>query len=168
VSTEEDESDERGTAADDPGNVEESTADDPGNVEGESTADDPGNVEGESTADDPVNAEEESTADDPGNVEEESTADDPVNAEEESTADDPGNVEESTADDPVSGHWLYIGIGLLTAVVAWLLIPLFGIGPVYAGYKLYDSEERTISAAILVVLGVLPLVFWVLFIFQTL
>jgi hypothetical protein len=97
------------------------------------------------------------------------TEDDPVTAEDEPTDDDPVSAEgESTDDDPVSSHWLYISIGLITGIIAWLLIPLFGIGPIYAGYKLYSSESRTISAGIFVVLGTLPLVFWILFLVQAL
>lgn len=85
------------------------------------------------------------------------------------TEDDPVTAEdEPTDDDPVSSHWLYISIGLITGIIAWLLIPLFGIGPIYAGYKLYSSESRTISAGIFVVLGTLPLVFWILFLVQAL
>jgi hypothetical protein len=121
------------------------------------------------TEDDPVTAEDEPTDDDPVTAEDEPTDDDPVTAEDEPTDDDPVSAEgESTDDDPVSSHWLYISIGLITGIIAWLLIPLFGIGPIYAGYKLYSSESRTISAGIFVVLGTLPLVFWILFLVQAL
>lgn len=73
-----------------------------------------------------------------------------------------------TADDSVvSGQRLYVGIGILSAVVAWVLIPLFGVVTMYAGYRLYDSESRNISTGVFVTLGALPLVFWALFLVQT-
>lgn len=75
---------------------------------------------------------------------------------------------EDTPDDPVSNYWLYVGIGLLTTVVAWLLIPLFGVGAVYAGYRLYNGESRRVSGGILLVAGALPLVLWALVLLQSL
>ena len=70
---------------------------------------------------------------------------------------------EDTADDPISSDRLYAGIGLLTAAVAWLLIPIFGVGAIYAGYKLYERGTSTIGGAVLAAAGALPIVFWVAF-----
>lgn len=106
------------------------------------------------TGDDPETPEAETTADG-----EQETPESPPNSE----PDPPGDT-----DDPVSNYWLYVGIGVLTAVVAWLLIPLFGVGAVYAGYKLYKEEESNISGGILVAAGALPLVFWVALLVQAL
>jgi hypothetical protein len=117
------------------------------------------------TEGDPAPSERETTEDD-STTEAETTEDDST-TEAETTEDDSTTEAETTGDDPVPRHWLYIGIGSLTGAIAWLLIPLFGVGTVYAGYKLYDSESKTISGGIFVVLGVLPLVFWVLFLVQT-
>lgn len=84
------------------------------------------------------------------------------------TADDgPGVPEAETPEDPVSNYWLYVSIGLLTGVIAWLLVPLFGVGTVYAGYELYRGESKTISGGFFIVAGSLRLIIWITFLVLT-
>lgn len=58
---------------------------------------------------------------------------------------------------------LYLWGGALSAVVAWFVIPLFGLIAIYCGYRLYDEEERAVSAALIAGFGAVGFLLWVTF-----
>lgn len=58
---------------------------------------------------------------------------------------------------------LYLWGGALSAVVAWFVVPLFGLIAVYCGYKLYDEEDRTVSAALIAGFGAVGFLLWIAF-----
>jgi len=61
----------------------------------------------------------------------------------------------------VSDTAVYSLIGVITGLVAWLLIPLFGVITAYAGYQLYERESRNIVGGLFVVVGLLPFFLWI-------
>jgi lipopolysaccharide export LptBFGC system permease protein LptF len=58
---------------------------------------------------------------------------------------------------------LYAVIGLLSAVLSLVFIPLFGLLAVYCGYKLYDTQEKTVLSILMAGLGGFGFLFWVYF-----
>ncbi len=93
-----------------------------------------------------------------------------VSEEHTEPTDDPGDSEETTTAKKgttstdgisVSDAAVYSLIGVITGVVAWLLIPLFGVITAYAGYQLYERESRNIVGGAFVVVGLLPFFLWI-------
>lgn len=58
---------------------------------------------------------------------------------------------------------LYLWGGVISAVISWLLVPLFGLVAVFCGYKLYDEEERTTAAALIAGFGAIGFLTWLVF-----
>ncbi|MFC7073310.1 hypothetical protein ACFQJ7_01145 [Halovenus rubra] len=58
---------------------------------------------------------------------------------------------------------LYFWGGVASAIISWVLIPLFGLVAVYAGYRLYDDETKTMGAAIIAVTGAVGFPSWLAF-----
>lgn len=56
---------------------------------------------------------------------------------------------------------LYLWGGAISAVISWLLVPLFGLLAVFCGVKLYSEEARTTSAALIAGLGGIGFVSWI-------
>lgn len=56
---------------------------------------------------------------------------------------------------------LYVVVGLITAVLSLVIIPLFGLVAVYCGYKLYDTQDRTVLAVALSGTGGFGFLWWV-------
>jgi hypothetical protein len=56
---------------------------------------------------------------------------------------------------------LYVVVGMLSAVLSLVFIPLFGLVAVYCGYKLYDTQQRRILSLLMAGLGGFGLLFWV-------
>lgn len=96
----------------------------------------------------------------------ESEPDDPdetVSGEMSPVEDEPDDSEETTPEDglSVSDAAVYTLIGVITGVVAWFVIPLFGFVAAYAGYQLYQKESRNILGGAFVVIGLLPVFLWI-------
>ncbi|MCH7659827.1 MAG: hypothetical protein IH933_04360 [Euryarchaeota archaeon] len=53
--------------------------------------------------------------------------------------------------------------GVISAIISWLLIPLFGLVAVFCGYKLYDDGGRTAAAALIAGVGAIGFLTWVVF-----
>lgn len=47
--------------------------------------------------------------------------------------------------------------------MAWFVVPLFGLIAVYCGYKLYNEEDRTVSAALIAGFGAVGFLLWIAF-----
>ncbi|SDJ92644.1 hypothetical protein SAMN05216226_11218 [Halovenus aranensis] len=58
---------------------------------------------------------------------------------------------------------LYFWGGIASAIISWVLIPLFGLAAVYAGYRLYDDETSTTGGAVIAVTGAIGVVSWLAF-----
>jgi hypothetical protein len=58
---------------------------------------------------------------------------------------------------------LYVVVGLITAILSLVFIPLFGLLAVYCGYKLYDTQEKTVLSILMAGLGGFGFLFWVYF-----
>lgn len=58
---------------------------------------------------------------------------------------------------------LYLWGGAISAIISWVLVPLFGLFAVYCGYKLYDDEDRTVSSALIAGLGAVGFLGWVVY-----
>lgn len=56
---------------------------------------------------------------------------------------------------------LYVVVGIVSAILSVVFIPLFGLVAVYCGYKLYDTQEKTILSILLAGLGGFGFLFWV-------
>ena len=56
---------------------------------------------------------------------------------------------------------LYLYGGILAAVIAWVLIPLFGAIAVFCGYRLLQ-RERTLPGAVITAVGGLGFLLWAL------
>jgi hypothetical protein len=56
---------------------------------------------------------------------------------------------------------LYVVVGMLSAVLSLVFIPLFGLVAVYCGYKLYDTQQKTILSFLIAGLGGFGFLFWV-------
>jgi hypothetical protein len=106
----------------------------------------------------PAEREPDETVSEEGSEYVEPTEDDPGDSEETTTAE-----EETTSADgiSVSDAAVYSLIGVITGVVAWLLIPLFGVITAYAGYQLYEREARNVVGGAFVVAGLLPFFLWI-------
>lgn len=96
----------------------------------------------------------------------ESEPDDPdetVSGEMPPAEDEPDDPDETANSDgvSVSDATVYALIGVITGVIAWLLIPIFGFVTAYAGYQLYRKESRNILGAAFVVVGLLPVFLWI-------
>lgn len=57
----------------------------------------------------------------------------------------------------------YLWGGVISAVISWLLIPLFGLIAVFCGYKLYDEEGRTTVAGLIAGVGAIGFLLWLVF-----
>jgi len=58
---------------------------------------------------------------------------------------------------------LYLWGGVISAVISWSFIPLFGLIAVFCGYKLYDEEGRNIAAGLIAGAGVIGFLLWLVF-----
>ena len=58
---------------------------------------------------------------------------------------------------------LYVVVGMITAILSLVFIPLFGLLAVYCGYKLYDTQEKTVLSILMAGLGGFGFLFWVYF-----
>jgi hypothetical protein len=58
---------------------------------------------------------------------------------------------------------LYVVVGMITAILSLVFIPLFGLLAVYCGYKLYDTQEKTVLPIVMAGLGGFGFLFWVYF-----
>jgi hypothetical protein len=56
---------------------------------------------------------------------------------------------------------LYIMIGLISAVLSLVFIPLFGLLAMYCGYKLYETQQKTVLSISMAVLGGFGFLFWI-------
>jgi len=56
---------------------------------------------------------------------------------------------------------LYVGVGMLSAVLSLVFVPLFGLVAVYSGYKLYVTQQKTILSFLMAGLGGFGFLFWV-------
>lgn len=55
---------------------------------------------------------------------------------------------------------LYVVVGVLSAILSLVFIPLFGLVAVYCGYKLYETQQKTVLSILMAVLGGLGFLFW--------
>jgi hypothetical protein len=106
----------------------------------------------------PAEREPDETVSEEGSEYVEPTDNDPDDSEETTTTKE-GTI--STDGISVSDAAVYSLIGVITGVVAWLLIPLFGVITAYAGYQLYERESRNIVGGAFVVVGLLPFFLWI-------
>jgi hypothetical protein len=58
---------------------------------------------------------------------------------------------------------LYVVVGVIAAILSLVFIPLFGLLAVYCGYKLYDTQEKTVLSILMAGLGGFGFLFWVYF-----
>lgn len=56
---------------------------------------------------------------------------------------------------------LYAVIGMISAILSVVFIPLFGLVAVYCGYKLYDTQQKTILSILMAGLGGFGFLLWV-------
>ena len=63
---------------------------------------------------------------------------------------------------------LYLWGGTISAIVSWILIPLFGLFAVFSGYKLYGDDGRTVSPLLIAGLGAIGFASWVVYLFSLL
>jgi len=56
---------------------------------------------------------------------------------------------------------LYAVVGVVSAILSLVFIPLFGLLAVYCGYKLYDAQQRRILAILMVGFGGFGFLSWV-------
>ncbi|WP_089789960.1 hypothetical protein [Natronobacterium haloterrestre] len=55
---------------------------------------------------------------------------------------------------------LYLVGGVISAIISWVLIPLFGLLAVFCGYKLYDEEEKVVSSSLMATMGGIGFLMW--------
>jgi len=55
---------------------------------------------------------------------------------------------------------LYLWGGAISAIVSWVLIPVFGVFAVYSGYRLYDDQNKVAISAVLVGFGGVAVLLW--------
>jgi len=55
---------------------------------------------------------------------------------------------------------LYLWGGTVSAIVSWVLIPVFGVFAVYSGYRLYDDHSKVAISAVLVGFGGVAVLLW--------
>lgn len=58
---------------------------------------------------------------------------------------------------------LYVIVGLITAVLSLVFIPLFGLVAMYCGYKIYDTQQKPVLSILMVVAGGFGFLSWVYF-----
>lgn len=58
---------------------------------------------------------------------------------------------------------LYLWGGIITALISWVLIPVFGIVSVYCGYKLYTETQRTTAGGAIAATGGLGVLIWLVY-----
>jgi|UPI0006B52E49 hypothetical protein len=58
---------------------------------------------------------------------------------------------------------LYVVLGLIAAILSLVFIPLFGLLAMYCGYKLYDTQQKTVLSILMAGLGGFGFLFWVYF-----
>ncbi|WP_135828370.1 hypothetical protein [Halorussus halobius] len=56
---------------------------------------------------------------------------------------------------------LYLWGGAASAVVSWVVIPLFGVFAMYSGYRLYDDHSKVAIPAVLAGFGGVAVLLWV-------
>lgn len=56
---------------------------------------------------------------------------------------------------------LYIMVGLISAVLSLVIIPLFGLLAMYCGYKLYETQQKTVLSISMAVLGGFGFLLWI-------
>ena len=56
---------------------------------------------------------------------------------------------------------LYVVVGLISAILSVVFIPLVGLVAVFCGYKLYDTQQKTILSILLAGLGGFGFLWWV-------
>lgn len=57
---------------------------------------------------------------------------------------------------------LYVAGGLLSAILSLVLIPVFGLLAVYCGYKIYDTQQKTVLSILMATLGGFGFLSWVI------
>jgi hypothetical protein len=56
---------------------------------------------------------------------------------------------------------LYVVVGLVAAILSLVFIPLIGLVAVYCGYKLYDTQQKTVLSILMAGLGGFAFLFWI-------
>jgi len=56
---------------------------------------------------------------------------------------------------------LYVVVGLISAILSLVFLPLLGLMAVYCGYKLYDTQQKTVLSILIAALGGFGFLLWV-------
>jgi hypothetical protein len=106
--------------------------------------------DGAETAVDENKPEAETREDEPEAVDENKS-------EAETREDEP----ETEGDDGfLSDYVVYVVGGSIMLSVAWLALPLLGLGAIYAGNRLREDEGKKVSAGVLMLGGAAPVALW--------
>jgi hypothetical protein len=60
----------------------------------------------------------------------------------------------------LSDYVVYVVGGSIMLSVAWLALPLLGLGAIYAGNRLREDEGKKVSAGVLILGGAAPVALW--------
>ena len=72
-----------------------------------------------------------------------------------------GNEPEAEGDDGfLSDYVVYVVGGSVMLSVAWLALPVLGLGAIYAGNRLREDEGKKVSAGVLMLGGAVPVALW--------
>jgi hypothetical protein len=56
---------------------------------------------------------------------------------------------------------LYVVVGLISAILSLVFIPLLGLVAVYCGYKLYETQQKTVLSILMAALGGFGFLWWI-------
>lgn len=56
---------------------------------------------------------------------------------------------------------LYVAVGLISAILSLVFIPLFGLVAVYCGSRLYDTKQKKVLSILMAALGGFGFLWWV-------
>lgn len=65
--------------------------------------------------------------------------------------------------DWVDGEQRYVVMGAVSAIIAVVIIPLFGLLAIYSGYKLYTTQQRLLVPATVSLVGGVGLLNWIVY-----
>jgi len=83
-----------------------------------------------------------------------------------SGAETPEEPETEGDDGFLSDYVVYVVGGSIMLSVAWLALPVLGLGAVYAGNRLREDEEKKVSAGVLILGGAAPVALWLAVVLQ--
>lgn len=58
---------------------------------------------------------------------------------------------------------LYLWGGTISAIISWVLVPLFGLFAMYSGYRLYDDQGKALSSALIAGFGGIGFFAWIFY-----